>query len=86
VRREAEFYIVDIPRWRVLDEARMDVSRDTEWKTDVDLGRVDEIGFSGLTRGGWHGTQVNSGLDWIEVHGNPVSRGTAALGPSQTDR
>ena len=84
--REAEFYIVDIPRWRVLDETRMDVSRDTEWKTDVDLGRVDEIGFSDLRRGGGHGTQANSGLDWIEVHANPVSRGTAALGPSQTNR
>ena len=73
--RETEFYIVDIPRWRVLDEKRMDASRDTAWKTDVDLSRVDEIGFTDLNRGGGHGTQANSGLDWIEVHGNTVSRG-----------
>ena len=72
--REAEFYIVDIPRWRVLDEKRMDVSRDKAWRTDVDLSRVDEIGFTDLQRGAGHGTEGNSGLDWIEVHGNPVSR------------
>ena len=72
--REAEFYIVDIPRWRVLDEKRMDVSRDRAWRTDVDLSRVDEIGFTDLNRGAGHGTEGNSGLDWIEVYGNPVSR------------
>jgi hypothetical protein len=72
--RETEFYIVDIPRWRLLDEKRMDVSRDTAWKTDVDLSRVDEIGFTDLNRGAGHGTNGNSGLDWIEVHGNPVPR------------
>jgi hypothetical protein len=72
--RETEFYIVDIPRWRVLDEKRMDVSRDRAWKTDVDLSRVDEIGFTDLNRGAGHGTEGNSGLDWIEVYGNPVRR------------
>ena len=29
----------------------MDVSRDREWKTTVDLSRVDEIGFTDLNRG-----------------------------------
>ena len=73
--RETEFYITDIPRWRVLDEKRMDVARDRAWRTDVDLSRVDEIGFTDLNRGAGHGTEGNSGLDWIEVWGNPVSRG-----------
>ena len=72
--RETEFYIADIPRWRLLDEKRMDVARDRAWKTDVDLSRVDEIGFTDLNRGAGHGTEGNSGLDWIEVWGNPVAR------------
>jgi hypothetical protein len=72
--RETEFYLTDIPRWRVLDEKRMDVARDRAWRTDVDLSRVDEIGFTDLNRGAGHGTEGNSGLDWIEVWGNPVAR------------
>ena len=75
--RETEFYLVDVPRWRALEETRMAVSRDTAWKTNVDLSRVDEIGFTDLMRGAGHGTDGNSGLDWIEVHGNFVSRGSS---------
>ena len=75
--RETEFYLVDVPRWRALDETRMAVSRDTGWKMDVDLSRVDEVGFTDLMRGAGHGTDGNSGLDWIEVHGNLVSRGSS---------
>ncbi len=75
--RETEFYLADIPRWRALDETRMAVSRDSDWKTNVDLSRVDEIGFTDLMRGAGHGTNGNAGLDWIAVYGNPVSRDTS---------
>ena len=71
---ETEFYLVDVPRWRVLDATRIDESRDTAWRTNVDLSKVDEIGFSDLERGAGHGAEGNSGLDWIEVHGNLVRR------------
>ena len=75
--RETEFYLVDVPRWRALDETRMAVSRDTGWKMNVDLSRVEEVGFNDLMRGAGFGTRGNSGLDWIEVYGNLVSRGTS---------
>ncbi|MDZ7639308.1 MAG: hypothetical protein U5J83_13825 [Bryobacterales bacterium] len=39
-----------------------------------DLGRVDEIGFTDLMRGGAH--RASSRLDWIEVYGYPVPRAT----------
>jgi hypothetical protein len=55
----------------------MFVSRDTAWKFNVDLSRVDEVGFTDLMRGAGHGTDGNSALDWIEVHGNFLSRGSA---------
>jgi hypothetical protein len=51
-----------------------DMARDTAWKTNVDLARVDEIGFTDLSAGAGHGAEGNSGLDWIEVYGNPVKR------------
>ncbi len=73
--RETEFYLADVPRWRMIEETGMAVARDSDWKTDVDFSRVDEVGFTDLMRGAGHGTNGNSGVDWIEVHGNPVSRG-----------
>ncbi len=75
--RETEFYLVDVPRWRVLNETRMAVARDSEWKMNLDLSRVDEVGFTDLMRGAGHGTNGNTGLDWIEVYGNLVNRGTS---------
>ena len=72
--RENEFYFVDIPRWRVLDPAQLVESRDAAWRTNVDLSKVDEIGFTDLSRGAGHGQGGNSGVDWLEVHGNPVKR------------
>lgn len=72
--RETEFYFVDIPRWRVLDAAQLVESRDAAWRTNVDLSKVDEIGFTDLARGAGHGQGGNSGVDWIEVYGNPVKR------------
>ena len=75
--RETEFYLVDVPRWRALDGTRMAVSGDSEWKMNVDLSRVDEVGFTDLMRGGGFGTRGNSGVDWIEVYGNLVTRATS---------
>jgi len=72
--RETEFYFVDIPRWRALDPALIVGSNDAAWKTNVNLSTVDEIGFTDLARGAGHGQGGNSGVDWIEVHGNRVSR------------
>ena len=48
--------------------------RDTAWKTNVDLSKVDEIGFSDLARGTGHNPAGSSAVDWIEVYGNPVKR------------
>jgi hypothetical protein len=72
--RETEFYFVDIPRWRVLDPAQAVESRDAAWRTNVDLSKVDEIGFTDLARGAGHGQGGNSGVDWIEIYGSPVKR------------
>jgi hypothetical protein len=44
------------------------------WRDAIDLGKVDEIGFSDLMAGAGHNSQGNSGVDWIEVYGNPVRR------------
>ncbi len=63
--RETEFYLADVSRWRALDETRMAVSRDSEWKFNVDLSRVDEVGFTDLMRGqvmGRTGTPALTGL------------------------
>jgi hypothetical protein len=38
------------------------------------LSRVDEIGFTTLTRGGGHGKGVAAHVDWIEVYGVPVPK------------
>jgi len=76
--REAELYFVDIPRWREMNPATMGEARakagEPLWKTNVDLSKVDEIGFTDLMAGAGHGTQGNIAVDWIEVYGNPVKR------------
>jgi hypothetical protein len=72
--RRSEFFLVDVPRWRVLDAEQVVESRDAAWRTNVDLSRVDEIGFTDLSRGGGHGQGGSSALDWIEVYGKPVRR------------
>lgn len=65
--------------WRTFEFNMMDIS----WYTlnikdvieinpakNVNLSRVEEIGFTDLMRGG--GSNACSRLDWIEVYGNPV--------------
>lgn len=76
--RESEIYFVDITRWRELNPATMSEARAKAgqplWKTDLDLSKIDEIGFTDLMAGGGHGTQGNVAVDWIEVYGNPLKR------------
>lgn len=72
--RETEFFFVDIPRWRALNPMTADMARNGEWKSTIDLSRVDEIGFTDLSGGAGHGAEGNSALDWIEVYGQPVKR------------
>ena len=72
--RRSEFFLVDVPRWRVLDIAQVVESRDAVWRTNVDLSKIDEIGFTDLSRGGGHGQGGSSAVDWMEVYGKPVRR------------
>lgn len=65
---EHEFRIADI-RWRQLS---MRSVTERDWVENPDLTRIDEVGFTDLMVGG--GTPASSRLDWIEVHGRPVSR------------
>jgi hypothetical protein len=76
--RESELYFVDVTRWRELNPETMGEARARAgqplWKVDLDLSKVDEIGFTDLMPGAGHGTQGNVAVDWIEVYGNPVKR------------
>lgn len=79
--RESEIYFVDIPRWRTLDPSTVaEAPRkagEPIWTDKIDLSQVDEIGFTDLMGGAGKGAQGNSGVDWIEVYGNPVKRSSA---------
>jgi hypothetical protein len=71
---ETEFTLADV-RWRELDSQNAVESRlESRWKESPDLTRVDEIGFTDLTRGSGGGPGGGSRVDWIEVYGTPVSR------------
>ena len=75
---ENEIFLVDIPRWRkvnpeTMGEARVQ-AREPLWQVDLNLSKVDEIGFTDLMSGAGDGTQGNTSVDWIEVYGNPVPR------------
>jgi hypothetical protein len=71
--RENEFAIADV-RWRGLETDRVNEARDGKWKDNVDLSKVEEIGFTDLSAGTGHGAGGSSRVDWIEVYGNPVKR------------
>jgi hypothetical protein len=72
--RETEFNLVGV-RWRKLDSQNVVESRlEPGWVEKPDLSRVDEIGFTDLTRGSGGGPGGGSRVDWIEVYGAPVSR------------
>ncbi|MBK9170213.1 MAG: hypothetical protein IPM24_22515 [Bryobacterales bacterium] len=68
--REFEF-ILGNQRWR-----RLDIDRVIEgaWVDNPDLSRIDEIGFTDLMTGG--GSAGCSRLDWIEVWGRTIPRGS----------
>jgi hypothetical protein len=73
-----EVYLLDVPRWRILDPKTMAESRlktgEPLWH-DVDLSKVDEVGFTDLMGGAGHGAfGGNVAVDWMEVYGNPVKR------------
>jgi hypothetical protein len=75
---ENEVFLVDIFRWRKVNPETMAEARaqanEPLWRADLDLGMVDEIGFTDLRTGGGDGTQGNTSVDWIEVYGTPVAR------------
>jgi hypothetical protein len=72
--RETEFYPSDIPRWRQMNPETADMMRNANWKNSIDLSKVDEIGFTDLSRGAGHGAEGNSAVDWVEVYGQPIKR------------
>ena len=76
--RESEFYFADVLRWRALDPNTVAEAirkpGEAVWSSTIDLSKVDEIGFSDLMGGAGHNAQGNSGVDWIEIYGNPVKR------------
>jgi hypothetical protein len=71
---ETEFALADV-RWRSLDpKEAVETRTEAGWKLNPDLSRVDEVGFTDLTRGSGGGPGGGSRVDWIEVYGNPVPR------------
>jgi hypothetical protein len=64
--RVREFNLADL-RWRGLD---IESVVEGPWVAAPDLGRVVEVGFTDLMRGGR--SQACSRLDWIEVYGRSV--------------
>ncbi|MGH9557832.1 MAG: hypothetical protein ACRD30_01235 [Bryobacteraceae bacterium] len=75
--RVTEFSLAEV-RWRRLDPENV-----VTWRTipgfidKPDLTRVDEVGFTDLTRGSGGGAGGGSRVDWMEVYGNPVKRDAA---------
>jgi len=79
---QSEFLVGDV-RWRTFDIQNLVEGREARWEENVDLSRVEEIGFTDLMRGAGHGSGGGSRIDWIQVTGKPVPRtasGTAAAG------
>lgn len=70
---ESEFMIGDV-RWRTLDVTQVVEGREARWIDNVDLSRVEEIGFTDLMRGAGHGSGGGSRVDWIQVTGKAVPR------------
>ena len=66
--RIREFNLLDITWYELNIKSVIEVKP----AKNVDLSRVDEIGFTDLMTGG--GSDACSRLDWIEVYGKPVAR------------
>ncbi len=75
---QSEFLIGDI-RWRTLDIANVVEGREARWMDNPDLSRVEEIGFTDLMRGAGHGSGGGSRIDWIQVTGKAVPRGSGKV-------
>jgi hypothetical protein len=71
---ESEFTVSDVPKWRPFDSKEIVGTREGEWRMKIDLSKVDEIGWTDLSRGSGSGRGGNSAMDWIEVYGFPVKR------------
>lgn len=69
--RTVEFYLAQV-RWLVLDPETLTTKGTL--LPEVDLSRVDEVGFVDLTPGSGHGFGGFSNVGWIEVYGNAVPR------------
>jgi hypothetical protein len=67
----SEFGLADV-RWRKFDSTK--VIATGEFVPNVDLSKVDEIGFTDLMPGGGHGTSGWSDVADFEVYGKPVKR------------
>lgn len=67
----SEFYLAEV-RWLSLEMPA--VRTHGSLTSDVDLGKVDAIGFADLTPGSGHGLGGFSDVAWIEVYGTPVPR------------
>ena len=76
----SELIIADM-RWVEFDPVRV-LDRGNKQSSfglmKPDLSRVDEIGFTTLSRGGGHGVGVSAHVDWIEVYGSGVPRNAPA--------
>ena len=68
----SEFGLSDL-RWRKFKPTS--VSAVDEWVPNVDLSKVDEIGYTDLMQGAGHGNSGWSDVGTIEVYGKPVPRG-----------
>jgi len=72
----SEYNLTNV-RWRKIDPKTMVNLTSVGgggWVTNLDLTRVDEIGFVDLMPGGGHGNGGWADLAWIEVDGLPVKR------------
>ena len=69
--RKVDFYLAEV-KWLALDPASMTTKG--HLLTDVDLGKVDEVGFVDLMTGSGHGFGGFSNVGWIEVYGKAVPR------------
>jgi hypothetical protein len=80
--RVSEIYFVDIPRWRPINPDTVAEARakpgEGLWRYNVDLSKVDEIGFTDMMAGAGHGAQGNVAVDWMEIYGNAVPRTATA--------
>ncbi|HWK54962.1 MAG TPA: hypothetical protein VNR18_11365 [Hyphomicrobiales bacterium] len=69
--RTVDFHLAEV-QWLVLDAATLTTKGSL--LSDVDLSRVDEVGFVDLTPGSGHGFGGFANVGWIEVYGKAVAR------------